>query len=117
MFIWTPATVIAALDAGIAEVVSMFNRAHLMHWTNAPSYARNAHNAFVVAAIQTAATLNACETLNPDPTGCPFEVAVFYHDENVHMPEPCDAPTYGTTFCSDHAICACGRPMAHDGDC
>jgi hypothetical protein len=52
-----------------------------------------------------------------DPVGCPIEVAVFYPEENQHMPERCDAPTFGTTFCEKHATCHCGQPQAHDGEC
>lgn len=77
MFVWTVAAVMAALDAGIPEVVSLFNRAYTMAWTNgiAISVARfegemvaipvhSAKGAYEMAFVQTAATLNALEAMD-----------------------------------------------------
>lgn len=69
-FVWTTALVMRALDAGIPEVISMFNTAYLSAWVN--GVGRNiihttpifdARRAYALAFEQTAATLNALESI------------------------------------------------------
>lgn len=55
--------------------------------------------------------------MNDYTNTCPMEVAVYYPEENQYMPERCDVPTYGDTFCWEHDTCECGQPQAHNGEC
>lgn len=67
MFVWTPEHVLTAIDAGIPEVISLFNRAHLNAQVNgvglhgprvALTPVRNPRLAFAVAMDTTVCILN-----------------------------------------------------------
>lgn len=69
-FIWTEQKVLAAIDAGIAEVIRLHNRNVTSAWTHiAPRYSLNTRAGVVysIAMQQTVATLNAAEGLSPMP--------------------------------------------------
>lgn len=58
MFTWTPQAVLAAIDAGIAEVIKLFNANHtLAHLKGVPA----GQSAYTFAMVNTVADLNTRE--------------------------------------------------------
>ena len=104
------------MDAAAAEAL-------LRTWGHAPAikrlWATETTDDHILAIEYDSILIGATITIispKPKRIGCPMEVSNFYPEENQWMPERCDAPTNGDTFCSEHKYCpGCDLPTSHDG--